>query len=116
MKKILAVMMFVLVASTGFAGGIDGTWKAKLSGPDGDMELTFVLKMVDGKLTGVVQTPNGDMSITNGQVDGNHFSFDVPFNDTNIKHDGTLKEDDTIAMKVTGTPMGDMEMTLSRQV
>jgi hypothetical protein len=35
------------------------------------------------------------MSITNGQVDGNHFSFDVPFNDTNIKHDGTLKEDDT---------------------
>jgi len=115
MKKILPVILFLLMASSGFAKDIDGTWKAKMHGPDGDMELTFVFKMVDGKLTGAVKSPNGDLEITNTKVNGKEFSFDVSFNDTTIKHDCILKEDDTIIMKVKGSPMGDSEMILKRQ-
>jgi hypothetical protein len=113
MKRILPVIMLLLVASGAYANGIEGTWKAKMA--DGDMELTFVFKMADGKLTGVVQSPNGDMEITNAKVNGKQFSFDVSFNDMTIKHDCTLQEDDTISMKATGTPMGDMALILTRQ-
>src|SRR5688572_2265501 len=116
MKKIFPLILFLLAAFSGYAKGIDGTWKAKLQGPDGDMELTFVFKMVDGKLTGVVKSPNGDTEITNTNVNGNEFSFDVSFNGMTIKHHCILKEDDSIGMKASGTPMGDMEMILTREV
>ena len=115
MKKILPLMIFFLAASGAYANGIEGTWKAKMQGPNGDMELTFIFKMADGKLTGVVQSPNGDIDITNGVVKGKEFSFDVSFNDMTIKHDCTLKDDGTVNMKVTGGPMGDTTMILTRQ-
>ena len=115
MKKILPVLMFLFIAASTYAKGIEGTWKAKMQGPEGDMELTFVFKMVNGKLTGVVQSPNGDMEITNTKVNGNEFSFDVAFNDMVIKHSCVLKDDNTINMKAGGTPMGDMELVLTRQ-
>ena len=116
MKKILSVVILLLVASSAtYANGIEGTWKAKMSGPDGDMELTFVFKMTDGKLSGVVRTPNGDTEITNTKVNGKEFSFDVSFNDMTIKHQCTLQQDDTINMKATGTPMGDTALTLKRE-
>ena len=115
MKTILSVIFFLLIASGSFAKGIEGTWKANMQGPDGGMELTFVFKMVDGKLTGTVKSPNGDMEITNTKVNGKEFSFDVSFNGMTIQHNCTLKEDDSIIMKVKGTPMGDTETILKRQ-
>jgi len=115
MKKILPVILFLLMASSCFATGIEGTWKSKMQGGDGDMELTFVFKMVGEKLTGTVKSPNGDLEITNTKIDGKEFSFDISFNDMTIKHKCTLKEDDTISMKVEGAPMGDSEIILKRQ-
>lgn len=115
MKKILSVIILLLVGSGAYANGIEGTWKAKVQGPNGDMELTFVFKMTDGKLSGVVRTPNGDTEITNAKVSGKEFSFNVSFNDMTIKHDCSLQEDGTISMKATGTPMGDTAIVLKRQ-
>ncbi|WP_276371855.1 hypothetical protein [Chryseolinea sp. H1M3-3] len=114
MKKILSAIILLVAAIPTYAAGIEGTWKAKMQGPDGDMELTFVFKLTDGKLSGVVRTPNGDTEITNTNVNGKEFSFDVSFNDMTIKHHCTLQEDDTISMKATGTPMGDTALTLKR--
>lgn len=115
MKKILSVILFFLMTSSCFATGIEGTWKAKMQGPNGDMELTFVFKMAGEKLTGTVKSPNGDIEITNTNVNGKEFSFDVSFNDMTIKHKGTLKEDDTISLRIEGGPNGDSEMILKRQ-
>lgn len=109
------MILFLLVATSAYANDIDGTWKTNIQGPNGDMELTFVFKMADGKLTGVVQSPNGDIAITNTKVDGKQFSFDVSFDGMTIKHDCTLQKDDTINMKVVGTPMGDSTLVLKRQ-
>ena len=86
-----------------------------MQGPNGDMELTIVFKMVGEKLTGTLTSPNGDVEITNTKIDGKEFSFDVSFNDMTIKHKCKLKEDDTISMKVEGSPMGDSEIILKRQ-
>lgn len=116
MKTISTVMMLLLITASAYANGIEGTWVAKVQGPDGGgMELTFVFKIEGGKLSGVVQSPNGDLAITNTKVNGNEFSFDVPFNETTIKHDCTLLKDDTISMKATGTPMGDLTLILTRK-
>jgi hypothetical protein len=108
--------MLLLVTMSTYANGIDGTWQTSIPGPNGDMELTFVFKIADGKLSGVVQSPNGDIEITNAKVNGKEFSFDVSFDNMTIKHNCTLQENDTINMKVTGTPMGDSSLTLKRQV
>ena len=117
MKKILSVFVFLLIASYGFAAGIEGNWVANMKGPDGGdgMTMTFSFKMDGDKLTGVVKTPNGDMPISNTKIDGKTFSFDVSFNETTIKHNCTLKEDDTISMKIVGSPMGDSELILKRE-
>jgi hypothetical protein len=113
MKKFLSVIVLLLAVSSVYAQGIDGTWVG--SAPNGEMTLTFVFKVTDGKLTGVVKTPNGDSEIINTKIDGKKFSFDVSFNDMTIKHDCVLQEDNTINMKASGTPMGEMAMVLKRQ-
>ena len=116
MKRILPVIMVLLMVSSAYANGIEGTWKTNIQGPNGDMELTFVFKMADGKLSGVVRSLNGDIEITNPKVNGKEFSFDVSFDNMTIKHDCTLQNDDTINMKATGTPAGDTALILKRQV
>lgn len=115
MKKILPFILFLFIASGCFATGVDGTWKGTMQSPNGDMDITFSFKMVGDKLTGQVKTSNGDLEITNTKIDGKDFSFDVTFNDMTIKHKCTLKDDDTIGMKVEGGPMGDSEIILKRQ-
>ena len=115
MKKIRPVRGVWRIELSCFAKGIDGTWKTKMQGPEGDMELIFVFKMVGEKLTGTVKSPNGDLEMTNTKINSKEFSFDVAFNDMVIRHNCTLREDDTIAMKVVGSPMGDTEMILKRQ-
>jgi len=116
MKTILSMCLFLLITTAGFAASIDGNWVANMKGSDGsEMKMTFVFKMDGDKLTGVVKTPNGDVPISNTKIEGKVFSFDVSFNDMIIKHNCVLKEDDTIGMKVVGSPMGDSEMILKRE-
>ena len=117
MKKILSVFVFLLIATFGFAAGIEGNWVANMKGPDGGdgMTMTFSFKMDGDKLTGVIKTPNGDMPISNTKINGKTFSFDVSFNETTITHNCTLKEDDTISVKVVGSPMGVSEIILKRE-
>lgn len=117
MKTILSVCLFLFIATSAIAAGIEGSWTAEMKGPDGGegMTITFAFKMEGDKLTGAVQTPNGDMPISNTKIDGKSFSFDVSFNDMSIKHECILKDDDTISMKVVGSPMGDSEMILKRK-
>lgn len=116
MKTTFTVFLFLCISLSGIAAGIAGIWTANMKGPDGsDMQISFVFKLDGEKLIGYIETPNGDMSISNTKVDGKEFSFEVSFNDMTIKHNCILKEDDTISMKVVGSPMGDSEIILKRK-
>jgi hypothetical protein len=115
MKTILSVFVFLIISSYSFASGIEGTWIANMEGPDGSMEMTFVFKMDGTKLTGYTIAFNAETPIENTKVNGNEFSFDVSFGDMAISHSCTLIDEETIKMKVSGTPNGDMEMTLKRK-
>jgi len=116
MKKVLSTVLFLMIAAFTFAAGFDGTWITKVKGQDGsEFELTYVFKTEGDKITGAMKTPNGDMPVSNVKVDGKNISFEMAMGDMKMKYTGTLKEDDTINLKMVDSPMGNMEMILKRQ-
>lgn len=100
----------VLSAALCFAGDFNGRWVGSISTPNGDMQIFFNFKVDGSKLTGTVESPNGDIPIEDGKVDGDKISFKTSFNDAKINHEGTLSGD-TIDLKVEG-PWGESQMTL----
>jgi len=115
-KTILSTVLFLMISAVTYAAGFEGTWLTKVKIQDGnELELTYVFKTEGEKVTGSMKTPNGDMPVTNVKVDGKNISFEMSFGDQSMKYAGTLKDDDTITLKMIDSPMGDMEMTLKRQ-
>ncbi len=81
---------------------INGQWLYKFKGMnDEEVEITFILKVDGDKLTGSSKSQFGDMTLSNGKVYGNKFSFDVANDQFTIHHDCTISGD-TIKMKVSG--------------
>jgi hypothetical protein len=110
-------MALMLSAATAMAADVTGTWTATANTPDGSsMQLTFTFKQDGNTLTGTVLGAGGDpITISNGKVDGDKFTFDDSFNGITIHHD-CMVAGDTIKMS-TKTDSGDfpgMELTLTR--
>ncbi len=121
MKRLLFLcvgLAMMLAPATMRAADVTGTWTSSMQSPDGSggIQITFTFKQDGDKLSGSVDAGQGGaMDITNGKVDGNHFTFDVAFNGTAIHHDCTL-DGDEIKM-TTKSDSGDfpgMQMTLKR--
>ena len=120
MKKLLcfcAAMAMTLSAASALAADVTGTWNSEMKTPDGQsFPLTFTFKQDGAKLTGTVQGPQGDpIEISNGQIDGDKFSFDVSFNGMTIHHQCTV--DGEVIKLTTKSDSGNfpaMEFTLTR--
>ncbi len=110
MKTCITVLLFLALSITGLAQNLDGSWKGKMSTPNGDMDLTFTFKVDADSLTGNVESNMGTLPIVNGKVDGNKFTFDVDVNGQVIHHTGVL---DSNEVKLT-LPFSDQPMILSR--
>jgi hypothetical protein len=92
---------------------INGKWQSKFETPDGEeMVIDFTFKVEGDKLTGTVESPMGEVEITNGKVKGGEFSFDVELGDNTIGHECKISGDE-IKMKVKGFPE-EREFTLKR--
>lgn len=101
-----------LTATLCLAADFNGRWETSMQTPNGDVQLAFNFKVDGTQLTGTVESPNGDIPIEDGKVDGDKISFKTHFNDSEVNHEGTLSGD-TIDLKVQG-PWGESEMTLKR--
>jgi hypothetical protein len=101
-----------LSAAMCFAADFNGRWEGSISTPNGDITIAFNFKVDGTKLTGTVESPNGEIPIEDGKVDGSKISFKTHFNDAEVNHEGTLSGD-TIDLKVEG-PWGESQMTLKR--
>jgi hypothetical protein len=108
----MAAILIALFAAVSYAADINGRWEGTVNGPDGEMQIAFNFKVDGAKLTGTVETPNGEVPIQDGKVEGDHISFKTSFGDSEIKHDGTAAGD-TIQLKVEG-PWGESQMTIKR--
>jgi hypothetical protein len=113
-RAMIAGILIVLAAAVCSAADLDGRWEGTVSGPNGDFTITFNFKVDGSKLTGTVETPNGENPISDGKVNGKQLSFKTHFQDAEINHEGTVSGD-TIELKVEG-PWGESEMTLKRAV
>ncbi|MEB2776954.1 hypothetical protein SYJ56_16680 [Algoriphagus sp. D3-2-R+10] len=109
--KKLSMFCFVLMMAsmTAYAqSDITGKWKATLSGPQGEMELTFNYKADKEVLTGTVASQMGEIPIENGKIEGNKFSYDFAIQDMTVSHTGELISKDEITVK---SQRGEMKLT-----
>jgi len=110
--KLKAAILILLMTVCAFAADVTGKWKATTQGPDGAMQLTFNLKQDGGAVTGTVESPMGEMAVSEGKIDGDNISFTVATDQFKVVHKGTVSGDE-MKLKVD---IGDqqMEMTATR--
>jgi hypothetical protein len=111
-RALMAGILMVASAAYVFAADATGRWETTFSTPDGDIQLVFNFKVDRAKLAGTVETPNGNVDLEDGKVDGDMISFNTHLGEDVIKHAGTVSGD-TIALSVDG-PWGHSDMTLKR--
>lgn len=102
--------ILLLLSITSFAQNLDGSWKGKMSTPNGDIDLIFTFKVDNDTLSGNVTSEMGTLPIENGKINGNEFSFDVDVNGQIISHTGVL---DNNVVKLS-LPWTDQPMELRR--
>ena len=140
MRTFITVLFLLAITITCNAQNLDGSWKGKMSGPNGDIELIFTFKVNADTLNGNVTSEMGTLPLENGKVNGNEISFDVNVNGRTIHHTGVLdsgivklslpwtkepmvlnkiNEKSKIDGKWTGVvngPQGDLELTFTFKV
>lgn len=82
-----------LAALTAFGADVTGKWKARVAGPDGDIDVVMNFKQDGDKLTGSVGGPQGDRDITDGKVEGDKVSFAVERSSGKLLLSGTVAGD-----------------------
>jgi len=106
MKKWLFTFAVMILGALGsMAQGIDGKWKASVETPNGKMELTYTFKVAGNVVTGSMSTEMGDMTISNGKVNGKELTFDIDFNGNAMPFKGTI-DGEVIKIKMQGGPGG----------
>ena len=108
------ITVLLLAAFAAFAEGPAGKWKSTFQGQNGPTEIVLTFEVNEGKLTGKVTGPNGDMPIVEGKVDGPNLTFTLQRDDFKITNTAIVSGDE---MKIKGH-MGDrdFEITAKRVV
>jgi hypothetical protein len=115
MKRVIYICAILTIGliSLSFAGDINGKWKTQFQGPDGAMDMIFSFKVNADTVTGAIESPMGELPISNGKIKDNTFSFDISFNDMTISHQCIIYAD-SISVKAPGMGGEVREMILKR--
>jgi hypothetical protein len=80
MKWSTLVVAVLLLGAPVFAADVDGKWTGTVSTPNGDLPVTFEFKADGARLTGSTMGFDGSMvEIKNGTVEGQNIAFSVTF-------------------------------------
>ena len=80
MKFFSSLAAFLLLTVSAFAADVDGKWTGTMATPMGDIPIGFTLKADGAKLTGSTTGPDGaDIAIKDGKIDGANISLSVTF-------------------------------------
>jgi len=107
--KILALAFGLwMFAGLALAADVDGKWTGSVSTPNGDIPQTFNFKAEGADLTGsMVNFDGSSVAIKDGKVDGSNISFSVSLdfggNQILLKYKGVVDKDQ---IKLTGDFMG----------
>ncbi|PWK79744.1 hypothetical protein LX99_00204 [Mucilaginibacter oryzae] len=95
-KEFLIVCAFVAITAFSFISmaNINGKWTGALKLPDdSDFPLSYTFKVDSGRLTGTAHAPQGDVTITDGMINGDNFSFSIPVPGGTSPHTGKVYQD-----------------------
>jgi hypothetical protein len=100
-KAILTTCLLVLcsfVVCLAAITGLNGKWAGTVKiNEEDELSLTYNFKVDNDKLTGIVQTPDGqELPIADGIVAGNEFAFKVKAGKYTVLHTGKYLGDSVI--------------------
>src|SRR5882672_7410106 len=76
--KLLVIAL--LLAGSVFAADVDGKWTGTMATPNGDVPVAFTFKADGATLNGSTAGPDGnEIKIADGKVDGSNITFSVTF-------------------------------------
>ena len=80
MKYIAVAIGLLLLAGTAFAADVDGKWTGTMNTPNGDIPVGFTFQADGATLNGSTMGPDGgEVKIANGKIDGSNISFSITF-------------------------------------
>ena len=109
MKKVFGIVVgLLLLAAPAFAADVDGKWTGTVSTPMGDLPVQYEFKADGTTLTGTtLGFDGGSVPIKNGKVDGNKIAFTVTFDfggmTVDLSYTGVVS---AAEIKMTGYFMG----------
>lgn len=97
MKKVISLPVLFcssfLVLVTVLAD-LNGKWTGTITTPDGQqIEPVYNFKVEGETLTGTAEAPNGTVTIDNGKIKGDDFSFKVTVDGIDYPHTGKVYKD-----------------------
>src|SRR5215472_13697487 len=79
-KSAVILALGLVLALSAVAAEVDGKWTGSLSTPNGDIPVAFTFKADGANLTGTTTGIDGmDVAIKDGKIDGSNISFSVTF-------------------------------------
>jgi hypothetical protein len=108
MKFLLSAGTLLLFATSVFAADVDGKWTGSVSTPNGDIPVTFNFMADGAMLSGSMLGPDGSaIAIKDGMVDGANISFwlslDLGGNELKLTYKGVVAPDQ---IKISGDAAG----------
>ncbi|HEY1055068.1 MAG TPA: hypothetical protein VGE24_08030 [Emticicia sp.] len=113
-KSLLSIIAIFSIITFCLAAEITGKWIGQLRTPDGnEFPVSYTLNAEGETLNGTVTIPDSELTITDGKIKGNDFSFTVTYQGTPYLNEGKLSGD-SLKVKVH---FGDeiVESTLKRE-
>jgi hypothetical protein len=95
-KKIIitSLLLCCFLISFGTIANLTGKWGGLLKTDQGnEFRLLYNFRINGNELTGTAQTPDGEVQIKDGKINGEHFTFDVIVSGLEIDHSGKFYGD-----------------------
>ena len=95
-RKLLisAALLSCLVFVMAVVADLTGKWKGTIKTPDGnELQVTYNFKAEGDKLTGTAESPGGTVTIDDGKITGDTFSFKVTVDGNDYPHKGKMYAD-----------------------
>jgi hypothetical protein len=89
---IVLVSFFLFVLAV--IADLNGKWKGVMKTPDGnELQVTYNFKVDGDKLSGTAESPAGSVSIDDGKINGDTFTFKVTVDGNDYPHKGKMYTD-----------------------
>lgn len=97
MKRKLLISAALIACSVlimAVVDGLTGKWKGTIKTPDGqELPVTYTFKADGDKLTGTAESPAGSVTVDNGKITGDTFTFKVTVDGNDYPHKGKMYAD-----------------------